>query len=154
MMDQTRRSWESNSSFQAIQKGGEPQWHLKSTKFAIPYCQIQRSSQDKGIHHYAKRITVCCLLWCWFCSTGIKSRPSSKPPENFLIEIFLAVFFFPKVFALQAEALMKLQRHEEADSILSNAPKFGVEELIKFFGAPGNAYFLIVQAQVDMAAGR
>jgi hypothetical protein len=58
--------------------------------------------------------------------------------------------------ALQAEALLRLQRHDEADSLLSGAgaPRFGVDESTKFFGTFGHAYFLIVRAQVDMAAGR
>jgi len=58
--------------------------------------------------------------------------------------------------ALQAEALLRLQRHDDADSLLSSAaaPRFGVDESTKFFGTFGHAYFLIVRAQVDMAAGR
>jgi hypothetical protein len=60
------------------------------------------------------------------------------------------------VLALQAEALLRLQRHDEADAVFSGAgePKFGVDESTKFFGTFGHAYVLIVRAQVDMAAGR
>ncbi|OEL22695.1 TPR repeat-containing thioredoxin TTL4 [Dichanthelium oligosanthes] len=62
----------------------------------------------------------------------------------------------PQVMALQAEALLRLQRHDEADALFSGAgaPRFGVDESTKFFGTFGHAYFLIVRAQVDMAAGR
>ncbi|WOL06417.1 inactive TPR repeat-containing thioredoxin TTL3 [Canna indica] len=60
----------------------------------------------------------------------------------------------PQVFALRAEALLKLHRHDEADSTLSGAPQFSIDESTKFFGATPNAYFLVVQAQVDMASGR
>ncbi|KAF7085782.1 hypothetical protein CFC21_089173 [Triticum aestivum] len=60
----------------------------------------------------------------------------------------------PQVMALQAEALLKLQRHEEADSALRGAPRFGVDESTKFFGTTAHAYVLMVRAQVDMAAGR
>jgi hypothetical protein len=58
--------------------------------------------------------------------------------------------------ALQAEALLRLQRHDEADAVFSSAaaPRFGVDESTKFFGTFGHAYVLIVRAQVDMAAGR
>ncbi|XP_009383195.2 inactive TPR repeat-containing thioredoxin TTL3-like [Musa acuminata AAA Group] len=62
--------------------------------------------------------------------------------------------FAPQVFARQAEALLKLNRHEEADSIMSAAPKFGMDEHTRFFGTVAKAYVLMVQAQVDMAAGR
>ncbi|WVZ73615.1 hypothetical protein U9M48_021901 [Paspalum notatum var. saurae] len=62
----------------------------------------------------------------------------------------------PQVMALQAEALLRLQRHDEADAVLSGAGalRFGVDESTKFFGTYGHAYVLIVRAQVDMAAGR
>jgi hypothetical protein len=58
--------------------------------------------------------------------------------------------------ALQAEALLRLQRHDEADAVFNapSAPRFGVDESAKFFGTTGHAYVLIVRAQVDMAAGR
>jgi hypothetical protein len=59
-----------------------------------------------------------------------------------------------KVFAFQAEALIKLQNHDEAESSLIDAPKFDVNEATKFFGTITNAYVLMVQAQVDMAVGR
>jgi hypothetical protein len=58
--------------------------------------------------------------------------------------------------ALQAEALLRLQRHDEADAVFNapSAPRFGVDESVKFFGTTGHAYVLTVRAQVDMAAGR
>ncbi|VAI49231.1 unnamed protein product [Triticum turgidum subsp. durum] len=60
----------------------------------------------------------------------------------------------PQVMALQAEALLKLQRHDEADSALRGAPRFGADESTKFFGTTAHAYVLMVRALVDMAAGR
>ncbi|KAI4966419.1 TPR repeat-containing thioredoxin TTL4-like [Hordeum vulgare subsp. vulgare] len=60
----------------------------------------------------------------------------------------------PQVMALQAEALLKLQRHDEADSALRGALRFGVDESAKTFGTTAHAYVLMVRAQVDMAAGR
>lgn len=59
-----------------------------------------------------------------------------------------------KVLALQAEALLKLKRHDEADSVLSGAPKFDADASTKFFGPIDYAYVLMIRAQVDMAAGR
>lgn len=56
--------------------------------------------------------------------------------------------------AFQAEALLKLQRHDDADSVFTGAPRFGVDESTKFFGTTGHAYVLMIRAQVDMAAGR
>ncbi|XP_068638382.1 TPR repeat-containing thioredoxin TTL1-like [Aristolochia californica] len=60
----------------------------------------------------------------------------------------------PQVYASQAEALLKLHRHEDADAMLSSAPAFDPDEATKFFGATANAYLLMTRAQVDMAAGR
>lgn len=59
-----------------------------------------------------------------------------------------------KVFASEAEALLKLCKHEEADSTLSRAPVFNTHASTKFFGAASNAYFFLIRAQVDMGAGR
>ncbi|GAB4847296.1 hypothetical protein Ancab_026340 [Ancistrocladus abbreviatus] len=60
----------------------------------------------------------------------------------------------PSIFALQAEALLKLQRHEEADKTMTNGPSFAVDQCTKFFGPAGNAALLVIRAQVDVAAGR
>ncbi|KAL3527753.1 hypothetical protein ACH5RR_012409 [Cinchona calisaya] len=60
----------------------------------------------------------------------------------------------PQIFALKSEALLKLQRHEDADETLKIGPKFNDDECTKFFGPIGNATLLVIRAQVDMAAGR
>ena len=59
-----------------------------------------------------------------------------------------------KIYSLQAEALVKLHRHEEANEALKKGPRFDVDDCTKFFGPIGNASLLMVRAQVDMAAGR
>ncbi|KAG0476243.1 hypothetical protein HPP92_012672 [Vanilla planifolia] len=60
----------------------------------------------------------------------------------------------PKVFAWQAEALVKLGKHEEADMVLKNAPKFDPNAATSLFGAATIGHILIIQAQVDLASGR
>lgn len=60
----------------------------------------------------------------------------------------------PQIFALKSEALLKLQRHQEADEIMKNGPKFEDDECTKFFGPIGNATLLVIRAQVDMVVGR
>ncbi|XP_077213864.1 TPR repeat-containing thioredoxin TTL1-like [Tasmannia lanceolata] len=59
-----------------------------------------------------------------------------------------------QVFASQAEAMLKLHRHQEADKTLSCAPSFDIDSSTKFFGAVCSAYVFLIRAQVDMAAGR
>ncbi|XP_021912368.1 inactive TPR repeat-containing thioredoxin TTL3 [Carica papaya] len=60
----------------------------------------------------------------------------------------------PQIYALQAEAFLRLHKHQDADEALCKGPKFDVDSCTKFFGAVGNANLLVVRAQVDMAAGR
>lgn len=64
------------------------------------------------------------------------------------------VCYSTKIYALQAEALLKLNRHQEADEALSRGPNFEVDACSKFFGPIGNANLLAIRAQVDMVAGR
>ncbi|OAY33390.1 inactive TPR repeat-containing thioredoxin TTL3 isoform X2 [Manihot esculenta] len=56
--------------------------------------------------------------------------------------------------APQAEALIKLRRHQEADEALTKGPNFQDDECTKYFGPIGNANLLVVRTQVDMAVGR
>ncbi|KDP46855.1 hypothetical protein JCGZ_24064 [Jatropha curcas] len=60
----------------------------------------------------------------------------------------------PHIFALQAEALIKLNRHQEADQALAKGPNFSVDDCTKYFGPICNANLLMVRAQVDMTVGR
>ncbi|XP_058096769.1 inactive TPR repeat-containing thioredoxin TTL3-like [Magnolia sinica] len=60
----------------------------------------------------------------------------------------------PQVLSMQAEALLKLHRHQEADITLSCATVFDADSSTRFFGPAVNAYHFLVRAQVDMAAGR
>ncbi|KAF8391236.1 hypothetical protein HHK36_023538 [Tetracentron sinense] len=63
----------------------------------------------------------------------------------------------PQLFACRAEALLKLHNLEDADSGLSNIPKFEPSpscSQIKFFGMLSEAYLFFVRAQVEMALGR
>ncbi|XWS33309.1 hypothetical protein CRYUN_Cryun22dG0070500 [Craigia yunnanensis] len=60
----------------------------------------------------------------------------------------------PQIYALKAEAMLKLHRHQEAHEALLRGPNFNVDDCTKYFGPIGNANLLVVRAQVDMAAGR
>ncbi|PIA51825.1 hypothetical protein AQUCO_01000007v1 [Aquilegia coerulea] len=60
----------------------------------------------------------------------------------------------PQIISLQAEALLKLHRHQDADSALKKKPTLDINDCTKFFGPTRNAQLLLIQAQVDMAAGR
>lgn len=62
----------------------------------------------------------------------------------------------PQVVAALAEALLNLQRHEEADRVLKASATFDpkVADNGDLFDAPTVAYILAVEAQVHMASGR
>nr|GMC56431.1 inactive TPR repeat-containing thioredoxin TTL3-like [Ipomoea batatas] len=60
----------------------------------------------------------------------------------------------PQILAMKAEALVKLQRHEEAYNALVKWPAFDTEQCTSLFGSAKTAYFLGVKAQVLMAIGR
>jgi tetratricopeptide (TPR) repeat protein len=57
-------------------------------------------------------------------------------------------------FASKAEALLKLQRLDEAATVLMTALKIEVDASTRYFGIAGISYLLLVQTQVDMALGR
>ncbi|KAK7311134.1 hypothetical protein RJT34_09059 [Clitoria ternatea] len=60
----------------------------------------------------------------------------------------------PQIYALQAEAFLKLRRHQDADKVMAKAPNFDVDDCTKFFGPIGNANLLVTRAQVYLAIGR
>ncbi|RDY07616.1 Inactive TPR repeat-containing thioredoxin TTL3, partial [Mucuna pruriens] len=60
----------------------------------------------------------------------------------------------PQIFALQAQALLKLRRHQDAETTMSKGPNFDADECTKFFGPIGSANLLVTQARVYLAAGR
>ncbi|XP_073281209.1 inactive TPR repeat-containing thioredoxin TTL3 [Primulina huaijiensis] len=60
----------------------------------------------------------------------------------------------PLIFGLKAEALLKMNRHQEAMETMGKGPDFDIGECVKFFGPIGSASLLLFRAQVDMAAGR
>lgn len=59
-----------------------------------------------------------------------------------------------KIIGLRAEALLKLNRHQEAIETMENSPNFDIENCKKFFGPVGTSSLLIFRAQVDLVAGR
>ncbi|KAL6502596.1 hypothetical protein OROHE_024249 [Orobanche hederae] len=60
----------------------------------------------------------------------------------------------PLILALKADALLKLNRHQEAIETMANGPDFGIDECTKLFGPIGSATLLVIHAQVDMIDGR
>ncbi|KAK4434192.1 TPR repeat-containing thioredoxin TTL1 [Sesamum alatum] len=60
----------------------------------------------------------------------------------------------PQIYAMNAEAFMKLHRHQEAYIVIQNAPHFNVEIYTELLGSSAAAGLLEVHALVYMANGR
>ncbi|KAJ6335543.1 hypothetical protein OIU78_012218 [Salix suchowensis] len=60
----------------------------------------------------------------------------------------------PQVYAMQAEALLRLHRHQEASTAYQKGPVFSADFYTKLFGLTIASYILMIGAQVYMAAGR
>ncbi|KAK6150413.1 hypothetical protein DH2020_015345 [Rehmannia glutinosa] len=60
----------------------------------------------------------------------------------------------PLIFGLRAEALLRLNRQEEAIETMERGPNFDIEDCMKFFGPIGSSSLLLFRAQVDLVAGR
>lgn len=59
-----------------------------------------------------------------------------------------------KIYAMQAEALMELRRHEEAYKVIQEGPNFEMEICTKFLGSAEIAKIMITRTKVYIAAGR
>ncbi|XP_014502104.1 TPR repeat-containing thioredoxin TTL1 [Vigna radiata var. radiata] len=60
----------------------------------------------------------------------------------------------PEVYCLQTEALLKLQRHQEAYATFEKMPKFDLDSCKKIFGPARSAYLMMIAAQIYLEAGR
>ncbi|KAJ4840327.1 hypothetical protein Tsubulata_023741 [Turnera subulata] len=60
----------------------------------------------------------------------------------------------PQVYAMQAEALLRLSRHQEAYTAYQNGPNFGIDACTKFFGLVVTSHYLMIGAEVYMVTGR
>uniref|UniRef100_A0A2P2IMP2 Uncharacterized protein MANES_02G153700 n=1 Tax=Rhizophora mucronata TaxID=61149 RepID=A0A2P2IMP2_RHIMU len=60
----------------------------------------------------------------------------------------------PQVYTMQAEALLRLNRHREAYTAYQKGSNFTIYSLAKLFGLADSAQFLTTGAEIYMAAGR
>ncbi|GKA61733.1 inactive TPR repeat-containing thioredoxin TTL3-like protein [Tanacetum coccineum] len=88
------------------------------------------------------------------CNEARKLKDWNRLLKETMLAISAGADSALQIYTLKAEALIKLHRHHEADQVLSSAPKFEEEDCTKFYGPVCHANLLVVQAQVDLAAGR
>ncbi|KAK9134295.1 hypothetical protein Syun_013625 [Stephania yunnanensis] len=123
---------------------GEAEKALYHYKQSGPETDPQEAAHAKGLQTHLHKCTEAKRLRDWNGLIKAAEKAISCGADS-----------APQIFALQAEALLKLHRHQEADAIMSNiGPNFSVEDCTKFFGPIGNANLLVIRAQVDLAAGR
>ncbi|XP_051126714.1 TPR repeat-containing thioredoxin TTL4-like isoform X2 [Andrographis paniculata] len=60
----------------------------------------------------------------------------------------------PLIYAMRAEALLKISRHEEAIQAIKKCSHFDMDKLTRLFGPNGSAAVLACRAQLDMVYGR
>ncbi|KAK9272988.1 hypothetical protein L1049_003369 [Liquidambar formosana] len=140
----------------------EPHYHRAHHRLANLYLRLGEA--EKAIYHYkhagpeadpddmAKARTLQDHLNK--CTEARKLRDWNTLIKETGHAISIGADSAPQMFALQAEAFLKLRRHQDADAALTKGPNFEVDACTKFFGPLGNANLLLVRAQVDMAAGR
>lgn len=75
-------------------------------------------------------------------------------PHIGIVLTFVRVYINSQIYALQAEALLKLHRHQEAYASFRKRPNLDINPCIEFFGPDYCAYLLIIQAQLYMTMGR
>ncbi|XP_019185277.1 PREDICTED: inactive TPR repeat-containing thioredoxin TTL3-like [Ipomoea nil] len=141
----------------------QPQYQRAHNRLATLYLRLGQA--ETALHHYkqagheadpdvlnnAKNLQ----LHLSNCTEAKKQRDwNTLLKESSLAISAAGADSAPQIFALKAEALIRLHRYHDADETLQKGPKFDVDECTKFFGPAGNATMLIIQAQVDMAAGR
>ncbi|KAF8019072.1 hypothetical protein BT93_H3825 [Corymbia citriodora subsp. variegata] len=140
----------------------EPQYHRAHNRAATLYLRLGEA--EKAMYHYkhagpeadpevvAKARAVQTHLNK--CTEARKLRDWNNLIKESGRVISAGADSAPQIFSLQAEAFLKLNRHQEADEVFINGPNFEVDDCMKFLGPIGSSYLLMIRAQVDMAAGR
>ncbi|KAJ0041541.1 hypothetical protein Pint_26616 [Pistacia integerrima] len=125
----------------------EPQYHRAHHRLANLYLKL--GEVEKAIYHYkhagpeadhvdvAKAKSV--QLHLNKCTEAKRLRDWNTLIKETGAAISAGADAAPQMFALQAEALLKLQRHQEADEAMKNASNFDVDDCTRFFGPIANA---------------
>lgn len=140
----------------------DPSYSRAHYRLATLYLRLGEA--ERAVHHYKQSQKVAdtdnisratnLQMHILRCSEARKLKDWQNMLKESQSAISSGADSAPKVFASQAEALLRLGRHQEADSVLKNAPKFDADAIINFFGIEVNGYILMIQAEVDLASGR
>ncbi|KAJ8765752.1 hypothetical protein K2173_014874 [Erythroxylum novogranatense] len=140
----------------------EPHYHRAHQRLANLYLRL--GDAEKAVYHYRQAgpeadpddVSKAKVLRVRLskCTEARKHRDWNTLIKETEAAISAGADSAPQIYALQAEALIKLHRHQEAEEALRKGPNFEVDACTRYFGSIGNANLLVVRAQVDMATGR
>ncbi|XP_071728729.1 uncharacterized protein [Rutidosis leptorrhynchoides] len=140
----------------------EPFYQRAHNRLATLYLRL--GDADKTMRHYKQAgseaepdlITKARKLQGHFsrCNEAKKRRDWNTLIKETSIAISAGADSALQIYTMKAEGLLKLNRHHEADQVLSSAPKFDVDDCIKFYGPITHAYMMVIRAHIDLAAGR
>ncbi|KAK5824188.1 TPR repeat-containing thioredoxin TTL1-like [Gossypium arboreum] len=122
---------------------GEPEHALYHYKHAGNHADSNHISEAQTLIQRLKR-----------CSDARKSHEWNTLLKETECVITSGVDSAPEVYALQTEALLKINKHQQACITYNKGPKFAIESCINFFGLTVSAYLLMIKALVNMVSGR
>ncbi|KAI3872655.1 hypothetical protein MKX03_010924 [Papaver bracteatum] len=140
----------------------DPSYHRAHHRLATLYLRL--GDAETALHHFknsgkeakSSEINQAQTLQTHlkYCNEAKKQKDWNAVLQRTRFAISSCADSAPQIFALQAQALLKLGKHEEADALLMKAPAFDVDACTEFFGPSANAQLLQIRAQVDLASGR
>ncbi|KAG7983155.1 hypothetical protein I3843_04G090600 [Carya illinoinensis] len=140
----------------------EPQYHRAHHRLATLYFRLGEA--EKALYHFkhagpeADQVDIAKVKTLQAhlnkCTEARKLRDWNTLIKETGSAISAGADSAPQIFAFQAEGLLKLRRHQDADETLLKGPNFEADACTRFLGPIGSAYLLVIRAQVDMAAGR
>ncbi|KAA3476677.1 TPR repeat-containing thioredoxin TTL1-like [Gossypium australe] len=135
---------------------GEPEHALYHYKHAGNHADSNHISEAQTLIQRLKRCSDARKLHEWntllketqcVITSGVDSAPEVCAFYNLYASSSI-------VYALQTEALLKINQHQEACITYNKGPKFAIESCINFFGLTVSAYLLMIKALVNMVSGR
>lgn len=122
---------------------GDGEKAMSHYKQSGPMVDAKEVSQAQALKKHISRINEARRLRDWETVEEESQKAISSAADS-----------APQIYATQAEALLKLRKHQEAYSTIRKGPNFDTNLCTQFFGAADCSNLLTIRAQVYMAAGR
>ena len=140
----------------------DPFYQRAHNRLALIYVRLGEA--ERGLHHFkqagsdadpdamnrAKEVQIHLNK----CTDAKRHRDWSSLLKESTLAIDAGADSSPSIFGLKAEALLKMNRHQEAIETMEKGPNFDTDLCTKFFGPVGTSGLLVFQSQVHLVAGR